>query len=63
MAMISGLVRVMELAHKNHGKLPWARLFQPAITLAENGFAISRRTREGSSRPRQRILMMLISWT
>jgi len=37
------VLRALELAHKAHGKLPWARLFQPAIDLAENGFAISRR--------------------
>jgi gamma-glutamyltranspeptidase/glutathione hydrolase len=38
-----GLVRMLELAHREHGRLPWARLFEPAIALAEGGFALSPR--------------------
>ncbi|MBK6863659.1 MAG: gamma-glutamyltransferase family protein [Ideonella sp.] len=38
-----GLVRMLEAAHRRHGVLPWARLFEPAIVLAEQGFAISPR--------------------
>jgi gamma-glutamyltranspeptidase/glutathione hydrolase len=38
-----GLLRMLELAHRAHGRLPWAELFRPAIELAEKGFAISPR--------------------
>ena len=38
-----GLLRMLEAAHKAHGKLPWADLFAPAIALADAGFAISER--------------------
>ncbi|MDP1732979.1 MAG: gamma-glutamyltransferase [Sulfuritalea sp.] len=40
---VPGLVAMLEAAHVRHGKLKWARLFQPAIRLAENGFAVSPR--------------------
>ena len=38
-----GVLRALELAHQKHGRLPWAKLFEPAIALAEQGFAISPR--------------------
>lgn len=38
-----GVVRMLELAHREHGRLPWAALFEPAIRLAEAGFPISPR--------------------
>lgn len=40
---VPGVVRMLEQAHRTHGKLPWARLFAPAIHLAEQGFAVSPR--------------------
>ena len=38
-----GLVRMMASMHKDHGVLPWKRLFDPAIRLATEGFAVSPR--------------------
>ena len=40
---VPGVVRMLEMAHQKHGKLPWATLFQPAITLASQGFKVSPR--------------------
>jgi gamma-glutamyltranspeptidase / glutathione hydrolase len=40
---VPGVVRLLEAAHRDHGKLPWTDLFKPAIEIAENGFAISPR--------------------
>ena len=40
---VPGLLRLLELAHRHHGKLPWPVLFEPAIQRAQNGFAVTRR--------------------
>lgn len=40
---VPGLVAMLELAHADHGRLPWWRLFAPAIGLAEEGFQVSPR--------------------
>ncbi len=38
-----GLVAMLELAHRHHGRLAWRDLFQPAIDLAERGFPVTPR--------------------
>jgi len=40
---VPGTVRMLALAHRQHGKLPWAALFKPAIALATAGFKVSPR--------------------
>ena len=38
-----GVLRALEMAHKKTGQLRWSELFEPAIRLSEQGFAISPR--------------------
>ncbi|HEY4123973.1 MAG TPA: gamma-glutamyltransferase [Rhizomicrobium sp.] len=38
---IPGDIAMFEMAHKKYGKLPWAKLFAPAIKLSEKGFEVS----------------------
>ena len=38
-----GTLALMETAHARFGTLPWDRLFEPAIALAEDGFEVSPR--------------------
>jgi gamma-glutamyltranspeptidase/glutathione hydrolase len=40
---VPGNIALAAKAHKQHGKLPWAALFQPAIRLASDGFVITPR--------------------
>ncbi len=39
---VPGNIRLMALATKKWGKLPWKTLFAPAIRLAENGYSVTR---------------------
>jgi len=41
-----GTPALLQAAHDKWGKLPWAGLFDPAITLARDGFAVSPRLAE-----------------
>ena len=47
---VPGVLRAIAMAHKAHGRLPWAKLFEPAIAHAKNGFAVTPR------------LNMLLKW-
>lgn len=38
-----GLLKMLELAHRKHGHVEWARLFSEAIRLSRDGFAMSPR--------------------
>ncbi|MFG6466642.1 gamma-glutamyltransferase family protein [Roseateles sp. BYS87W] len=38
-----GVLAMLAQGHATHGRLPWGRLFEPAIRRAEQGFAISPR--------------------
>ena len=40
---VPGNLRMIAIAHKEHGKLAWAKLFEPAIRLARGGFKITPR--------------------
>ncbi len=57
---VPGNVRLMEQAHEAHGRLPWASLFEPAIRLARDGFAITPRFHRALTGQQQ--LAALTSW-
>ena len=40
---VPGVMRLLEMIHRRHGTMAWEVLFEPAINLAEQGFAISPR--------------------
>ncbi len=40
---VPGVLRMLELIHREHGRLKWPVLFEPAIELAQQGFRVSAR--------------------
>jgi len=42
---VPGVIAMLEMAHRKHGRLAWRELFQPAIRIAESGFDVSPRLR------------------
>ena len=43
---VPGNIALAAKAHAQHGQLPWAELFAPAIALADDGFTMNRRLHE-----------------
>ncbi len=52
---VPGALRLWQAAHQRGGKLPWAKLFLPAIELAEQGFEISPRLAAEIALDRERL--------
>ncbi len=40
---VPGVIAMFDMAHRKYGKLPWAKLFAPAIKLATDGFPVGRK--------------------
>ena len=49
---VPGVIRMLELAHQRHGRLPWPELFGAAIRIADQGFEASPKLREALERER-----------
>ncbi|MFC1664002.1 gamma-glutamyltransferase [Pseudomonadota bacterium] len=49
-----GTLRLLELAHNKFGRLPWSKLFDPAIQLARNGFIVTPRLSESVERAKNK---------
>lgn len=54
-AGVPGTVAGLALAHQRHGRLPWRRLVEPAIRLAEQGFPVSPELAQSLQEVRERL--------
>ena len=50
---VPGNLRLMAEAHRAQGRLPWAKLFEPAIRLAREGFTITPRLNRALGRSKE----------
>lgn len=50
-----GTLKLLAEAHRRYGALPWARLFDPAIKLAEHGFVVSPRLAQLIAKDQKRL--------
>jgi gamma-glutamyltranspeptidase/glutathione hydrolase len=53
---VPGVLSALQALHGRHGRLPWARGFDAAIALAEQGFAVPQRLAEAIASQRQQLL-------
>lgn len=51
---VPGNIALAALAHEKHGKLPWAKLFEPAIRLSREGFLVNPRLNASLTRAKDR---------
>ena len=51
---VPGNIALAAKSHEAHGKLPWARLFEPAIRLARDGFVVNPRLNQSLSGSKDR---------
>src|SRR5687767_4030516 len=49
---VPGVLRMLELAHARHGRLPWHELFEDAIRIADQGFDTSPKLQAALERER-----------
>lgn len=50
---VPGTPKLLEHIHARHGRLPWAVLFEDAVTLAEDGFEVTERMAESVADARE----------